>query len=522
MFTLWERIRINKTHRYFFIRPAGLGRSWVKGKRPVESAYTKLEDICEAAATLNILCVGDAMLDRFVYGQVERVSPEAPIPVLRQSSKETMLGAVGNVARNLSSMGCKTSIASVIGTDAAGGELVEALEANTNITGELLRSPVRQTTVKSRYIAGGQQLLRVDEEVVQGLTPELEEKLCVLINDLGKTASAILLSDYAKGVVTPAIISACLESAETNQIPLIVDPKGIDFQKYGAPDVIKPNASELSAFLGYSAKENSEIEAGLEEALSSLEAKALLVTRSAKGLSFLEKGGVVTHLPAEKREVFDVSGAGDTSLAALGIALAAGASLEDASRFALIASGIVVGKTGTATVSIQELRAAIAQKYRSQNRGQKAHLPLDERITEWRKDGLTIGFTNGCFDILHAGHLATLEFAAAHCDRLIVGLNSDASVSRLKGPTRPVNSQVDRARLLNGLKPVDAVVIFEEDTPLEIITRLQPDLLVKGGDYDANTIVGADVVISKGGVVLIAPTLEGRSTTNILKHSDDH
>lgn len=488
----------------------------------MESAYAKLEEICDAAATLNILCVGDAMLDRFVYGHVERVSPEAPIPVLRQDLKETMLGAVGNVARNLSSMGCRTSIASVIGNDAAGDELVQALEANTNIKGELLRSPVRQTTVKTRYIAGGQQLLRVDEEKVQGLTPELEAQLCALITSLGHTASAILLSDYAKGVVTPAIISACLETARSNNIPLIVDPKGVDFRKYGDPDVIKPNASELSAFLGYPAKENSEIETGLEVALSTLDAKALLVTRSAKGLSFLEKGGVVTHLPSEKREVFDVSGAGDTSLAALGVALAAGSSLEDASRFALIASGIVVGKTGTATVSMQELKSAIAQKYRSQNRGQKAHLPLQQRIDDWRKDGLTIGFTNGCFDVLHAGHLATLEFAAAHCDRLVVGLNSDASVKRLKGPSRPVNPEADRARLLNGLKPVDAVVIFEEDTPLNVITELQPDLLVKGGDYDVDSVIGADVVQSKGGEVLIAPTLEGRSTTNILKHSSDH
>ena len=488
----------------------------------MESAYAKLEEICDAAATLNILCVGDAMLDRFVYGHVERVSPEAPIPVLRQDLKETMLGAVGNVARNLSSMGCRTSIASVIGNDAAGDELVQALEANTNIKGELLRSPVRQTTVKTRYIAGGQQLLRVDEEKVHGLTPELEVQLCALITSLGHTASAILLSDYAKGVVTPAIISACLETARSNNIPLIVDPKGVDFRKYGDPDVIKPNASELSAFLGYPAKENSEIETGLEVALSTLDAKALLVTRSAKGLSFLEKGGVVTHLPSEKREVFDVSGAGDTSLAALGVALAAGSSLEDASRFALIASGIVVGKTGTATVSMQELKSAIAQKYRSQNRGQKAHLPLQQRIDDWRKDGLTIGFTNGCFDVLHAGHLATLEFAAAHCDRLVVGLNSDASVKRLKGPSRPVNPEADRARLLNGLKPVDAVVIFEEDTPLNVITELQPDLLVKGGDYDVDSVIGADVVQSKGGEVLIAPTLEGRSTTNILKHSSDH
>ena len=488
----------------------------------MESAYAKLEEICDTAATLNILCVGDAMLDRFVYGHVERVSPEAPIPVLRQDLKETMLGAVGNVARNLSSMGCRTSIASVIGNDAAGDELVQALEANTNIKGELLRSPVRQTTVKTRYIAGGQQLLRVDEEKVQGLTPELEAQLCALITSLGHTASAILLSDYAKGVVTPAIISACLETARSNNIPLIVDPKGVDFRKYGDPDVIKPNASELSAFLGYPAKENSEIETGLEVALSTLDAKALLVTRSAKGLSFLEKGGVVTHLPSEKREVFDVSGAGDTSLAALGVALAAGSSLEDASRFALIASGIVVGKTGTATVSMQELKSAIAQKYRSQNRGQKAHLPLQQRIDDWRKDGLTIGFTNGCFDVLHAGHLATLEFAAAHCDRLVVGLNSDASVKRLKGPSRPVNPEADRARLLNGLKPVDAVVIFEEDTPLNVITELQPDLLVKGGDYDVDSVIGADVVQSKGGEVLIAPTLEGRSTTNILKHSSDH
>jgi D-beta-D-heptose 7-phosphate kinase/D-beta-D-heptose 1-phosphate adenosyltransferase len=308
-------------------------------------------------------------------------------------------------------------------------------------------------------------------------------------------------------------------AARKNAIPLIVDPKGTDFSRYGKATLIKPNLSELAAALGRSLLSDEDVEAGLRQMLEQISAHALLVTRSEKGLSFMERGENVVHFPAEKRDVYDVSGAGDTSLAALGIALGAGASLKTASRYALLAAGIAVGKPGTAVVSDEEIRDELSQRRIRSRAGVRAAQDPLTRLRAWKSEGLRIGFTNGCFDILHAGHLSLLEFAASHCDRLIVGLNSDASVSRLKGASRPINPQNDRATLLSGLKAVDSVMIFEDDTPFNLIRQLEPDVLIKGGDYTIETIVGADVVLNRGGEVLIAPTLEGRSTTNIISKS---
>ena len=481
----------------------------------MDSVYLDLQRVCEQAPGLNLLCVGDIMLDRFVYGRVNRISPEAPIPVLFQTSETCMPGAVGNVARNTVSLGAKCSVISTVGGDAEADELISLLEAETGMSAALTKSPDRRTTVKVRYISSGQQLLRVDSEQTGKLSPDAEAELVASIVTLGQSAQAILLSDYAKGVVTDAVIQACLMASEKNGIPLIVDPKGLDFQKYGAASLIKPNVSELSAVIGLPLETDEQVEAALKVAVDTFSADGILLTRSEKGLSYLRRGGEVRHFAAEKREVFDVSGAGDTSLAAIGIALASGASLDAAAQFALIASGIAVGKAGTAVVTNDEMQRTIHLK--QAERREDPSQPIEQLVRNWRAQGLSVGFTNGCFDILHAGHLSALEFAASHCDRLVVGLNSDASVSRLKGPERPVNGEHDRASLLRGLKPVDAVAIFEEDTPFELIKRIQPDVLVKGGDYTPETVVGADIVAANGGRVIIAPLLEGRSTTSIIE-----
>tara|TARA_Y100000052_G_scaffold25935_1_gene30145 strand:+ start:43479 stop:44951 length:1473 start_codon:yes stop_codon:yes gene_type:complete len=484
----------------------------------VESTLRDVEKICDAAAGIKILCVGDIMLDRFVYGRVSRISPEAPIPILSESSIDRMLGAVGNVARNALSLGATTVVASLVGADDEAAEIIQLMSDLPGLIGRVDRAANRQSSVKTRYVSNGQQLLRVDRERVAPLSVTEENQIIALIDREIETCQTVLISDYAKGVVTNRVIEHCLARASSLDIPVILDPKGTDFQRYGAVDIIKPNVSELSAVLGQSLSTDEEVEAGLKRALEILPARTILLTRSEKGLSFIEEGGRVCHFPAEKREVFDVSGAGDTSLAALGLALATGASLESAARFALIASGIAVSKSGTAAVTSDEVRAAIRSKVRN-TRSSKDELSADDLIAKWKADGQVIGFTNGCFDILHAGHLQTLEFAAAACDRLIVGLNSDASVKRLKGETRPINSQSDRARLLEGMKPVDLVMIFVEDTPLELIRKTEPDVLIKGGDYTPETVVGSDVVQARGGKVLIAPTLDGRSTTNIIQKS---
>ena len=483
----------------------------------MDSVYLDLQQICLSAPQLKLLCVGDIMLDRFVYGRVNRISPEAPIPVLFQTSASSMPGAVGNVARNVASLGAHCQIVSVVGEDDIAKELTEILGSSPELDSSIICSPDRNTTLKVRYISSGQQLLRVDQENTDKLSLQAESELVASILKSAQHANVILLSDYAKGVVTDAVIQACLMASEKYEIPLIVDPKGLNFEKYGAAALIKPNVSELSAYLNMPLGSDEEVETGLQAALKKLHVDAILLTRSEKGLSFLKRGGEIHHFPAEKREVFDVSGAGDTSLAALGIALGSGATLSAAAQFALIASGLAVGKAGTAVVALDEMSAAIRQK--QTERREDLSQPIDELVRKWREHGLSVGFTNGCFDILHAGHLSALEFAASHCDRLIVGLNSDASVTRLKGPERPINSEDDRALLLRGLKVVDAVEVFSEDTPLELIRKLQPDVLVKGGDYSPDTIVGADIVQARGGRVVIAPIVEGRSTTNIIEKS---
>lgn len=483
----------------------------------MDSTLRDLEDICNAAPTVKLLCVGDIMLDRFVYGRVSRISPEAPIPVLSESSIDRMLGAVGNVVRNSLSMGAQTSVVSLVGQDEEASEVEELVSSLPSLQGGVERSSQRQTSIKTRYVSNGQQLLRVDREKISQLSNAEEEQLCRRIDEEIKGADVLLISDYAKGVVTERVIAHCLTRSEQLGIPVIVDPKGTDFHRYGAVDIIKPNVSELSAVLGLPLDTDNTVETGLKLALEQLPAKSILLTRSEKGLSYIDAAGVVHHLPAEKREVFDVSGAGDTSLAALGVGLATGSTFEGAARFALLASGIAVGKSGTAAVSDKEIRAEIQKKWK--RAPQSSQLSPEDQVGNWKAEGYVIGFTNGCFDILHPGHLSTLEFASNACDKLIVGVNSDASVKRLKGETRPINSEQDRARLIQGLKPVDCVMIFEDDTPLALIEKIAPDVLVKGGDYAPDTVVGAEFVTQRGGKVLIAPTLDGHSTTNIIHKS---
>ena len=313
--------------------------------------------------------------------------------------------------------------------------------------------------------------------------------------------------------MTDGVIAAALAAGDQYGIPVIADPKGRDFTRYGAVDLLKPNASELAAAMGLRVETDQDVGEALTAAQTLLMAKSIVVTRAAKGMSYAIEGEPAVHLSGQAREVYDVSGAGDTSIAALALGLAGGGSVADAVSLAITASGIAVGKAGTATVSADEMITALQMGLRN---GGVSYLTLDAaraQVASWRDSGLTVGFTNGCFDILHPGHLRVLEEAKSRCGRLVVGLNSDASVSRLKGPTRPVNDADSRARVLSGLMAVDAVVVFEEDTPGALIEALQPDLLVKGGDYSIDTIVGADTVQARGGTVHIVPLVDGQSTT---------
>jgi D-beta-D-heptose 7-phosphate kinase/D-beta-D-heptose 1-phosphate adenosyltransferase len=468
-----------------------------------------LQQLLERVRGLKAACVGDLMLDRYVYGEVSRISPEAPIPVLRTRRTTAMPGGVGNVARNVAALGGVAHLGAVTGEDAAGAELRDLIAAENRIVDFIARPVGAATIVKTRFVAAGQQLLRLDEE---------EADLPLLESDAFSNVSAILLSDYAKGVVGDALIDFALKAARETGAPVIVDPKGRDFARYGAVDVIKPNASELAGATGLPVETDDEIEAALAALLAATTAKAIIVTRAGKGMSLARRDGPVRHFPGRAREVFDVSGAGDTVLAALGLALGAGASLETAVQLAILASGVVVGKAGTAVVTPSELIEAELSQHAVA--AQAKVTPLDELTAEveaWRRQGLKVGFTNGCFDILHRGHVAYLAQARGWCDRLVVALNTDASVKRLKGEGRPVNDLDSRAVVIGGLSSVDRVTSFDDPTPIALIERLRPDVLIKGSDYSREGVVGGDLVESWGGVVRLADFKDGFSTTRTIE-----
>ncbi len=469
-----------------------------------------LQTLLDRVAGVSVACVGDLMLDRYVYGEVTRISPEAPIPVLARRSEMLMLGAAGNVARNVAALGGTAHLAGEIGDDGDGEALLALIDAEAGVRPFIVRTPHSRTTVKTRFVAAGQQLLRVDLDreraQADGVAPEVVASV--------RGARAVLVSDYAKGLVSDEAVAGCLTAARATGAIVIVDPKGADFARYGAVDLIKPNAAELALATGWPTRTDAEVEAALAAALDRCMVGAVLVTRAAAGMSWMERGGPVRHIHGRAREVFDVSGAGDTSLAALGLALGAGASLEQAVFFAVAASGVVVGKAGTAVVTPLELieaelsvHAAVgAAKIAAPDRAARA-------AAAWRAQGLRVGFTNGCFDILHRGHVAYLGQARAWCDRLIVGLNTDSSVRALKGPGRPVNDLESRALVLAALGSVDLVAPFDAPTPIALIEAVRPDVLVKGADYTVEQVVGADLVQSWGGEVKLAPLLEGHSTT---------
>ena len=465
----------------------------------------------------HVLCVGDVMLDRYVYGAVERISPEAPIPVLRMEREAAMLGGAGNVVRNLSALGAHVTFVSVVGNDQAGREISELVAGHEKHEPYLSVERGRMTTIKTRYVAGGQQLLRTDKETLVPLAPSVAEDLRRVAVGAVADASVIVLSDYGKGVLTPELMRALIDAGRAQKRPVVVDPKGKDFSRYRGATVMTPNRAELAAATGMPVATDEEIAAAAKKLIGECALESLLVTRGADGMTLFSRAGDAVHLPAEAREVFDVSGAGDTVVAMLAAGLAAGVALPDAARLANVAAGIVVGKTGTAVATADEVFTALhTQDLLADESKIAAHDEALSRIARWRKEGLSIGFTNGVFDLLHPGHVTLLSQAKAACDRLVVGLNSDASVKRLKGPARPVQNESARSAVLASLAAVDLVVIFGEDTPLALIEQIRPDVLVKGADYTLATVVGADVVQRHGGRVILAELLPGHSTTGTI------
>jgi D-beta-D-heptose 7-phosphate kinase/D-beta-D-heptose 1-phosphate adenosyltransferase len=471
-----------------------------------------------ATAGRPIAVVGDVMLDRFLYGDVERISPEAPVPVLRHRETRSMLGGAGNVARNITSLGGKAVLIGLRGRDAASSELASLAAAQDGLADYMLESPSRPTVCKMRIIAGNQQVVRVDDEVTEPLAAAETTALADAINAALPGCAALVLSDYGKGILTRPLIDTAVSTARSQGIPILADPKSDDFTLYAGVDLLKPNARELARATHLPTSTEAEIVTAAQAVMGYIDIPAVLCTRAEKGMTLVTRDGRVASVSAEAQEVFDVSGAGDTVIATLALMLAAGKSAFEAMRVANLAASIVIGKRGTATVTTEELAKALhASGQPGLSQGVLLGTASAQRLVQdWRGHGLRVGFANGCFDILHAGHVALLAGARQRCDRLIVALNTDESVARLKGPLRPVNTLAERAAVIAALKMVDCVVAFAEDTPLELIRALMPDVLVKGADYSIERVVGADLVQASGGEVALIEMVPGLSTTAIL------
>jgi len=475
--------------------------------------------LSHAMTRQTVLCVGDLMLDEFVYGEVSRISPEAPAPVIAVRRTETDVGGAGNVARNIASLGARCVFVGLIGEDHAGRTLQAELAREGRIESVLVCDPGRPTTRKVRFVSehSSTHMLRADWEMAAPAAAEIEQKLIDAILPLLPRVDIVLLSDYAKGTLTARVIRNVIDGARKFGKRVIVDPKSANLAIYRGATLIKPNRKEF-AEATRSRVDSDDIAEAAREAMQLADCEAILVTQSERGMTLVPRTGEAIHVPAHPVKVRDFSGAGDTVAAALAVALAAGADWETSLRMANAAAAVTVGKNGTAIVTLPELRRKILPHayLAAEEKIIGAGGDIDAHLTEWRKQGLRIGFTNGCFDILHPGHVKVLTVARAACDRLVVGLNSDASVKRLKGEGRPVQDQHARAEVLAALEAVDLVAIFEEDTPIGLITQVRPNVLVKGGDYTREQVVGYDVVEAAGGAVMLVDILQGFSTTSLV------
>ncbi|MFN0205581.1 MAG: D-glycero-beta-D-manno-heptose-7-phosphate kinase [Planctomycetota bacterium] len=472
-----------------------------------------------------ILILGDLILDEYVLGDVSRISPEAPIPVLDVRREDHKIGGAGNVAANVVSMGGRAGVLGAIGNDRAGDDLKGLLKTSGIDISPVITDPKRRTTIKSRHMAGPQQLVRVDREDRGPLSPEAATHAVNYVKKFATEYQLIIISDYGKGLLSHELLDAAIRSARAAGVRVLVDPKGSDYSRYRGASIVTPNRAEAELATGSSIRNTAAgtpriedlVTAG-EKLLELCELEAAIITLGKDGVFFLTKQERVPHIiPTHARQVYDVTGAGDTVIAHLGTHLADGANIEESVRLANVAAGIVVAKLGTATVRREELLDAL--DVREPRRGKLMYTKdaLDRLVTELKAEGRSIVFTNGVFDILHAGHVRYLRDAKASGDFLIVGVNDDASVRRIKGENRPINTIGDRMAVLAGLEMVDGVVAFDEDTPLAIIERITPNVLVKGQDWADKGVVGREWVESHGGRVLLMKLEEGRSTTNTIQ-----
>ncbi len=460
----------------------------------------------------NILVIGDLMIDHYLWGSCERISPEAPVQVVDINNETTVLGGAGNVINNLKALGANVSVSGVIGDDDNGTELVEMLHDIAVDTDNLIIQKERKTSKKSRVIAVSQQILRYDKESKDDITQDsVEHILQKLENEISKF-DVIVLSDYGKGVLTKELCQRVIALSNAVNVKVLVDPKGSDFSKYRGAYLLTPNKKEAILATGIEIKDDDSLQKALLQLKKECDLGISLITLSEDGIALYDDE--VKIFPTVAKEVFDVTGAGDTVIASIAFSLSVGKTIDEVAKFANLAAGVVVGKIGSATVTMNEIEEHEASLHKSTS---DAHIKnfedIESIVNRCRVNGKKVVFTNGCFDILHVGHVKYLQIAKSFGDILIVGLNSDASVSRLKGPSRPVNIAEDRAYLLAALEAVDFVVPFEEDTPYELIKMIEPDVLVKGGDYEGKVVVGTEFAKE----LKLVDFVDGKSTTKTIE-----
>ncbi len=461
----------------------------------------------------SVLVVGDLMIDHYLWGKTERISPEAPVPVIDVQNESEVLGGAGNVVNNLIALGADVSVASAIGEDENGKRLSKMLGALGVGTDALIADRERKTTRKSRVIASQQQVVRFDSESRQDITKETEDRILSSVQRQLLTTDIILLSDYGKGVLSERLTRQIIKMARASGVSVLVDPKGRDYSKYSGATLVTPNRKEASEATGIPIVDKAALEEAGFRLKNELGLDMAMITLSEEGMAIFDE--TMRTIPTVAKEVYDVTGAGDTVLSTLGFVLACGGDIDEAARIANAAAAVVVGKLGSATATWDEIIAYettlhdSTTEHRIKDRGE-----LEESLKRLKNEGKRIVFTNGCFDILHLGHVKYLEKAKSFGDVLIVGVNSDSSVRRLKGESRPVNPQFDRAYLLAALDAVDFVTIFDEDTPYELIKIVEPDVLVKGGDYEGKEVVGSDIAKE----VRLVDFVDGRSTTKIIEN----
>ena len=460
----------------------------------------------------NILVVGDLMIDHYLWGSCERISPEAPVQVVDISKETTVLGGAGNVINNLVTLGAKVGVSSVIGDDNNGSELISMLDKIGVNSKNIITQKGRKTSKKSRVIAVSQQILRYDKESKEDIEKSSVKKILESSKDEISNYDIVILSDYGKGVLSDDLCQGVIDISNKNGIRVLVDPKGNDFRKYKGAYLLTPNKKEAVLATNIDIQDDESLKEALLKLKNECDLGISLITLSEDGIAILDDE--MKKFPTVAKEVFDVTGAGDTVIASIAFALSSGKDIDETCKFANLAAGVVVGKIGSATVTMDEVEEYEASLHKSTSDAHiKSFEDIDDIVSRCRSNGKKIVFTNGCFDILHVGHVKYLQIAKSFGDVLIVGLNSDSSVSRLKGPTRPVNIAEDRAYLLAALEAVDFVVPFEDDTPYELIKMIKPDILVKGGDYEGKDVVGTEFA----GELKLVDFVDGKSTTKTIE-----